>query len=150
MRQLWGMMALTWGGLGKTPLRLYSSTLLLPTPSCSTLVQQDVFGVLSSVFLFWCFGSRQGNAIFSLWWKGKVYFWSHRGADLYKEKCYSGPWLAHPHANEDTNFCCLIGTKGTVLTGQNGATLIGQWRCQWGYSCKALTGPGKSQSNWLR
>ena len=44
------------------------------------------------------------------------------------------------------NLHCWIGPIGTVLTGENGVAVIGQWRSQWGYSCATPIGWGKSQS----
>lgn len=38
------------------------------------------------------------------------------------------------------NSCNLIGPKGIVLSGQNGAILTGWKNCWWGYSCTAPTG----------
>lgn len=76
---------------------------------------------------FWCYSSSQGNAVFNLW-KEKVCSSSQRTADLYREVPIPGPWLVSPHANKDSKSL-QFGPKSTVLIGQNGATLIGQWRC---------------------
>lgn len=67
-----------------------------------------------------------GETVFSLLWKGQVCFSSQQEADFYREKSppLDPDWFIlmqirspNPHS--------LIGSKRTVLIGQDGATLIG-------------------------
>ena len=122
--RLWNSTAVRWP-LGKIPLQLDSSAPLFSAPLhllCSPLVQHYVhFSGL------WCFSSSWGNAIFSLWWKGKVGLSSLRGANLYREK--SPPLLLDWPILMTPNPHPLIGTKSTVLIGWSGSPLIGWLRC---------------------
>lgn len=121
---LWNSMAVRWP-LGKIPLQLGSSAPLCSAPLhllCSPLVQHYIH-----VSGLWCLSSSWRNAIFSLWWKGKVGCSSQRGANSYREK--SPPLLLDLPILMTPNPHCLIGAKITVLIGWSGSPLIGWLRC---------------------
>lgn len=89
------------------------------------------------------FDSVQSLGCFTLWWKGKVCSLNQR-ADLYRQKSLPllPNWSPNPHS--------MTGPKGTVWVGQNGATLICQWKCWCGYSRTAPIRWGKPQYYWLK
>lgn len=101
------------------------------------------------------FSSSGGNIVCSLWWNGKVRSPSQRKADLYRQKSLPlvPDWFILMQTGT-LNSCSLIypPKRKNVLVGQNGAALIGLWRCWWWYtrSFTALIGRGKPQSYWLK
>ena len=75
------------------------------------------------------FSSSQ-ETVFSVWWKGEVHSQRQRGAHIcgHESLPLVPDWsilmqmrIPNPHS--------LVGPKGTVLIDQNGAVMIGQWRC---------------------
>ena len=94
----------------------------------------------------WCSAPAEETQsfVFSLWWKGKVCSLSQGGVYLHRWKSPSlvPDWFVLMQM-ETLNPWSLIGSKDTVLIDQNGAAVIGWWRCWCGYSCTVLIGQGK-------
>lgn len=137
--QLWNSMAkeqhhwqaaLEWGRPGARALQLDSST-----PVRLHLLQSASFfsGETSSVFQFQPEKCRE-NVPLTLQWKGKCILWDRGELTLYKQK--SPPlvpdWSVLMQMRTPSP-CSMTWPKNTVLIGQNGAALIRQWRCWWGW-----------------
>lgn len=99
---------------GQTPLWLSSSALLSFRLLCPARSSALWSSKTSLLFYLEYFSFSWGNAVFNLWWKGKVCSQSHRGADLYKQKSLIHPslckqglqilavWLAQRHCPDWT------------------------------------------------
>lgn len=113
--------------LSASPAPVHSA---LPCAVCARLLCTDLLHCACSALLhcgpvtqLWCFisgvsapaGEMQSSLENGLLARGEL---------VYGERSsHPDPWLVHPHANEGSKFS-PFGSKGTVLTGQNGTALL--------------------------
>ena len=125
------------GLLHLLPSHSLHSALPLCAPLCSTLPRSHL----------WCCSSSQGMQSSV---ERESAHSEPEGSWLIKTEVPApGPWLVYPTKEVSKNPCSLV-QQALFLIGQKGDTLIGWWRCWWGYNCTVPLGGRKFQSYWLK